>query len=93
MKLRNPSPLDYFEMRRAYSLPPHFDVVNIPLSPAPVRTFMDSESWIIDNLKGRFYIGHNVHLNDVNKLERVLTIGFEKPTEMSLFMIASPHLP
>jgi hypothetical protein len=93
MKLRGTAPLDYFEMRRACSLPPHFEVVHLPLG--NMHAFLNStiETWIVQNLKGRFYIGFSVQLDNDIKLRRVLTVGFEKPSESSLFMIACPYSP
>ena len=68
-------------------LPQHFELVTMPL------TYNINESiatWIIRNLKGRFYIGRGVVAN--NQLEPVIKIGFEDHKEASYFTLACPHL-
>jgi hypothetical protein len=47
--------------------------------------------WIQDNLTGRFFFGINVTLKD-NAISKVYTVGFEKASELSFFMLACPHL-
>lgn len=50
------------------------------------------DSWIHSNLKGRYYIGKSVSLDDNNSLKNCLRVGFEEKKEMSYFMLACPHL-
>jgi hypothetical protein len=87
MKLRDPNPLDYFGMRRADSLAPHF-VTTYVGGPAP----RELDHWIASNLKGRYYIDTVTALNSENKIITKLLVGFEKPAELSMFMISCPLL-
>lgn len=89
MKLKEPNPLDVLESRRVTFCPPHFETTNVQKS----YNLEDAISeWIVDNLKGRYYIGNNIDLDKSNNIKTVYTIGFENPSEMSYFMLACPHL-
>ena len=68
---------------------PYFEYVNIP-----TRYNLEGSlsKWIQDNLRNRYYIGKGVTLDTDNKLNQVITIGFEETKEMSYFMLACPHL-
>lgn len=50
--------------------------------------------WILDNLKGRFYIGNalTIQTKETKSIAKVLKIGFENPKELSYFTLACPHL-
>ncbi len=47
--------------------------------------------WIYHNLKGRYYLGPGVALNN-NSIEYVLKIGFEIEKELSFFKLACPYI-
>lgn len=49
------------------------------------------ESWIFNNLNGRFYIGQDLILVD-NQYLYAVKIGFEQEKEVSFFRIACPHI-
>ena len=89
IKSKRINPLNVFEARQVRSAPPHFDYVNLPMKYNLENSLV---KWINNNLKHRFYIGANVHLDDDNKLSQVLTVGFEEAKDMSYFMLACPHL-
>ena len=75
-------------MRKVSFLPDHFEQVHLPFRYNVARSI---EKWITDNLKGRFYVDHGVHLKD-NTIDNGLHIGFEDTKEMSYFMLACPLL-
>ena len=50
------------------------------------------QKWIHSNLKGRFYVGKGLHIDQTNKISESLRIGFEEPKELSYFTLACPHL-
>jgi len=50
------------------------------------------EKWIENNLKSRFYIGKAVSLDESNKMQYNVRIGFEESRELSYFMLACPYL-
>lgn len=76
-------------MRRVDFCPPHFATANF------ARSYNLEEAidmWIHQNLKGRFFIGKNVELDEKNSYKNIYTIGFEEQKELSYFMLACPHL-
>jgi len=87
-KLKEPNYLNLLDMRKVSFLPDHFEQVHLPFRYNVARSI---EKWITDNLKGRFYVDHGVHLKD-NTIDNGLHIGFEDTKEMSYFMLACPHL-
>lgn len=89
MKLKDPNPLDVFEMRRVKFCPPHFTTTNIKKR-YNIETAI--AEWIDSNLSGRYYIGQNIELDADNNLSQVYTLGFESPKECSFFMLACPFL-
>ena len=88
--LENPNPLNFFEVRQVKILPPHFESVSF------INPLYNLEGtiikWIVENLKGRFYIGTINKLNDSNTYEKSLEVGFENPKELSYFTLACPYL-
>jgi len=90
MLLKNkPNRLEVFSCRKTECPPPHFEYIKIPLR----YNLQDSISkWISENLRGRFYIGRAVNINDLRSVETVLKVGFEEPKELSYFTLACPHL-
>jgi hypothetical protein len=87
--LKEPNPLDIFNLRRTEFCPSHFSTVNIQKR---YNLEQSISEWIEYNLKGRFFIGPNVELDNENKIQSVYTVGFENPKELSFFMLACPHL-
>ena len=88
-KLKDPNPLNFFNIRKLNTVPPHFEFISIPMH----YNLQESiEKWILKNLKGRFYVGQNINLSTSNTLTPVLQIGFEEGKEMSYFTLACPHL-
>lgn len=86
---KQPNPLNLFELRQLKVPPRHFEYITIPM-----RYNLQSsiEKWIVDHLKGRFYIGKCIDLNSDNSLDTMLKIGFEEAKELSYFTLACPLL-
>lgn len=88
-KLKEPNPLDVLNLRRVDFCPTHFSTTNIPKRYNMELAFCE---WIESNLKGRYFLGNNVNLDEQNRIQNVLTVGFEESKELSFFMLACPHL-
>ena len=89
IKNKKANPLEFFELREAHYLPPHFETITTPV----MYNLQESISkWIRDHLKGRYYIGKSIDVSHTNDVSSVLKIGFEDPKEASYFMLACPHL-
>ena len=85
MKLKKPNPLNYFGVRRLRKAPPHFEYATVPI----LRIFNHSTiAWIEENLRGRYFLGDRTVLEDDGSVKTVTQIGFEKPSELSFFMIS-----
>lgn len=89
MKLKQPNPLNFFDLRRATLPPPYFEYILLP-----TRYNLDKSliKWITINLKGCFYVGKTITVNSDNSLENMTKVGFEDAKELSYFTLACPHL-
>jgi len=87
--IKDPNPLNFYEMRQVDVLPPHFEVVTTPMK----YNLLDSTTnWIKRHLKSRFYIGQGISIDANGQMESVLKVAFEDPKEASYFALACPHL-
>ena len=50
------------------------------------------EKWIIENLKGRFYIGKHLDVDQDGKIKNIILVGFENSKELSLFNLSCPFI-
>ena len=75
---------------RKYSFPAHhFTYTHLPkYNPTYVNNI---DTWIYNNLNGRYYIGQYLALVD-NSLVFVTRVGFEQEKELSFFKLACPLL-
>jgi len=87
--MKKPNHYDFFNIRRQSVAVPHFEYVNIPVR---YNIEQSISKWITTNLKGRFYIGKSVLVNNHGDIDTVLKIGFEDHKECSYFTLACPHL-
>lgn len=88
-KLKDPNPLNLFDVRKLKVPPRHFEFVSVPIR----YNLQDSiTKWIQDHLKGRFYVGKTLEVDHNNNVSSMLKIGFEDGKELSLFTLACPHL-
>ncbi len=84
-----PNPYNVFEARRVEFPPSHFEYASINLR-YNIKEAL--ERWIESNLRGRYFLGKAVTIDDGNKLAYSVSIGFEESKELSYFMLACPHL-
>jgi hypothetical protein len=89
-KIKEPTALNLFELRKAKVLPPWFESISIPY------TYNIEESlnkWIRQHLKGRYFVGKAVEVSTKsNQIETVMKVGFEDGKELAYFMLACPLL-
>lgn len=84
-----PNPLNLFDLRRAEIAPPYFEYVSIDFTYNMDNAIIH---WIEKNLKGRYFVKRSSGINSSDVVDQVLKIGFEEPKELSMFMLACPHL-
>lgn len=88
-KLKEPNPLNFFNLRQLEVPPEHFEYVRLPMK----YNLEDALArWIEDHLKGRFYIGKTLGVDSSNQVATFIQVGFEDPKEVSYFTLACPHL-
>ena len=90
IKHKDLNPLNLFDLRRFEVPPKHFEYIIIPLK----YNLEDSlTKWIHDNLKGRYYVGKALNIDDAdNQINISMKVGFEEAKEISYFTLACPHL-
>lgn len=89
IKIKEPNPLNLFELRQLKVPPEHFEYILLPIR----YNLQDSiTKWINEHLKGRFYIGKTLDIDKTNSVTTMLKVGFEEAKEMSYFTLACPHL-
>jgi len=88
--IKEPNPLNFFGVRQVQILPPHFVTLTIDTHLYNLEGTI--VKWITENLKNRFYVGQKVLLDNDNKFQRLIEIGFEEAKELSYFSLACPYL-
>tara|TARA_B110000503_G_scaffold28131_1_gene44945 strand:- start:23548 stop:23844 length:297 start_codon:yes stop_codon:yes gene_type:complete len=88
--ITEPNPLNFFGVRQVRTPPPHFESMTLEMSLYNLEGTMTK--WIIENLKGRFYIGDVTALDSNNQFQRAIKVAFEQPKELSYFTLACPFL-
>jgi hypothetical protein len=84
-----PNPLNLFGLRKTEIAPVYFEYVTVDFS---YNLDAAISQWIEKNLKGRYFVGRSSGVDSSNKINQVLKVGFEEPKELSMFMLACPHL-
>lgn len=83
------NPLNLLEKRRVEFMPVYFEHTDFTFG----YNLIDAiDMWIYTNLKGRYFIGKSIKLDEQNSIKHSLRVGFEESKEMSYFMLACPHL-
>jgi len=88
-KIKKPNHLDFCGARTTFSPPQHFTYINIPVR---YNILESLDKWISQHLKGRYYIGRIISINQENNIVEQCKIGFEEPKELSYFTLACPLL-
>jgi hypothetical protein len=83
------NPLNVAEVRKFNFLPPH--IIYTEITVGKYKTLHDVESWIEENLSGRYWTGTISKLQD-NKRVLANSVAFEESTELTLFLLSCPHL-
>ena len=92
MAIKNgkPNPLNLLDLRRVDFPAHHFYYMTVPkYNPTYVKTI---DSWIFNNLNGRYYVGQGIELDSTNSIIYVTKVGFEREKEISFFLLAYSNL-
>jgi hypothetical protein len=83
--------LDLLNERQMQYLPPHF--VTLQLDDNVALSYKEQiTNWIRTKLQGRYALLKSIGLNSDQKMKASLIVGFEKPNELTYFIIACPFL-
>jgi hypothetical protein len=92
MAIKNgkPNPLNLLDLRRVDFPAHHFYYMTVPkYNPTYVKAV---DSWIFNNLNGRYYVGQSIELDSTNSIIYVTKDGFEQEKEISFFLLAYSNL-
>lgn len=87
--MKRPNHYNVFETRKLKNPSPHLDYITITLT---YNLEQAINKWIVDNCKGRYYVGKTIALQDNTLNHRLIKIGFENSKELAYFTLACPHL-
>lgn len=87
MKEIKVNPLNVLGLRQVKFPAVHFHYT----SQISTSNSMKLNEWIYTHLKGRYFIGPGLALNN-NTIEYVIKIGFEVEKELSFFKLACPYI-
>lgn len=83
--------LDLLNERQMQYLPPHF--VTLQLDDNVALSYKEQiTNWIRTKLQGRYALLKSIGLNSDQKMKASFIVGFEKPNELTYFIIACPFL-
>jgi len=85
-----PNPLNYFDLRRVVSAPPHFKYFTVPMYSPRLKNQL--ENWIKHNLNNRYYISQSLTLDKTNTIVYNTLIGFEDELERTYFILGCPYI-
>lgn len=83
------NPLNVLGIRKVEFPAHHFIYTTVPKYTPVYMSKLDT--WISQNLNGRYYIGQSLDLID-NTIVFTIKVGFENDKELSFFKLACPDL-
>jgi hypothetical protein len=83
------NPLNVLGIRKVEFPAHHFIYATVPKYTPTYMSRLDT--WISQNLNGRYYIGQSLDLID-NTIVFTIKVGFENDKELSFFKLACPDL-
>jgi len=85
LKHGKPNPLNLLDLRRVRFPARHFHYTTLEkINPNKMQKL---ETWILQNLNSRFYIGNYVDLDKNNTIVFRTKLGFEDQKELSFFLL------
>ena len=89
-KTKEPNPLNFFECRKITKKPDGLQMLKINFDHTETSEHM--EKWILENLKGRYYIGRHLDVDRNGTIKNYLLVAFESPKELSIFNLSCPYI-
>lgn len=89
-KTNQVNPLNFFDCRKFTKKPDGLEYLQLNYNWNDNEEIL--EKWIVDNLKGRYYIGKHLTLDHQEKPYLCILVGFENSKELSIFNLSCPHI-
>ena len=89
-KTKEPNSLNFFDCRKFTKKPDGLQILK--LSTDHTETNEHIEKWILENLKGRYYIGRHLDVDRNGTIKNYLLVAFENPKELSIFNLSCPYI-
>jgi hypothetical protein len=89
-KTNQVNPLNFFNCRKFTKKPFGLEYLKLSFDWNDNEEVL--EKWIMENLKGRFYIGKHLDVNHEGKIENIILVGFENSKELSIFNLSCPFI-
>ena len=86
LKHGKPNPLNFLDLRRVRFPARHFHYTILDKFNPP--KILNLETWLMQNLNSRFYIGQFIELDKNNSIVYKTKLGFEDEKELSLFLLS-----
>jgi len=90
LKHGKPNPLNLLDLRRVRFPARHFHYTL--LNNYKPNQSVKLDTWIFQNLNGRYYLGQTALLDNTNTLVYGTKIGFEEEKELSFFLLSYSDL-
>ena len=89
-KTNQVNPLNFFDCRKFTKKPFGLEYLKLEFDWNDNQELL--EKWIEENLKGRYYIGKHIGVNQEGKIQNYILVGFENSKELSLFNLSCPYI-
>ena len=89
-KTKEPNSLNFFDCRKFTKKPNGLQILK--LSTDHTETNEHIEKWILENLKGRYYIGKHLGVDNHGLIKNYFLVAFENSKELSIFNLSCPYI-
>ena len=89
-KTKEPNSLNFFDCRKFTKKPSGLQILK--LSTDHTETNEHIEKWILENLKGRYYIGKHLGVDNHGLIKNYFLVAFENSKELSIFNLSCPYI-
>ena len=89
-KTKEPNSLNYFDCRKFSKKPDGLQILKLQTDHTETNEHI--EKWILENLKGRYYIGRHLDVDRNGTIKNYLLVAFENPKELSIFNLSCPYI-
>lgn len=89
-KTNQVNPLNYFNCRQFTKKPHGLEFLKLNYDWNDNEELL--EKWILENLKGRYYIGKHLDVDSHGLIKNYFLVAFENSKELSIFNLSCPYI-